>query len=254
MRIVAYLKTPKEVPIYYRSIILGIIKKALELEDYAYFRMLYNAEKSLKPFTFALLFNKFFIEGDMVKVEGISKLIISTGNTEFGIKLYSGLLKLKNKKLGATSGFGGFEITNVVIPKSSVISTEKVLIKTLSPIVVVTKDKKPILPKEIENGSPDNFVIYDTEKFNEELNYISSCALKKPVNIRFTPVSGRKVVVKHRIGSESNPDSRTIRLVAFKGTFYLEGNPEELNELYRMGIGFRRSQGFGCVEVVQDTS
>ncbi len=254
MRIVAYLKTPREVPIYYRSIILGIIKKALELEDFAYFKMLYNAEKSLKPFTFALLFNKFFIEGDFIKVEGTSKLIISTGDSEFGIKLYSGLLKLKNKKLGSTSSFGGFEITSVVIPKSSVISSNKVLIKTLSPLVVVTKDKKPILPKEIENGSPDNFVIYDTERFNEELNYISSCALKKPVNLRFTPVSGRKVVVKHRIGSENNPESRMIRLVAFKGTFYLEGDPEDLNELYRMGIGFRRSQGFGCIEVVQDTS
>jgi len=36
--------------------------------------MLYSGEKSLKPFTFALLFNKFFIEGEVVKVEGISKL------------------------------------------------------------------------------------------------------------------------------------------------------------------------------------
>ncbi|MCS7232055.1 MAG: CRISPR-associated endoribonuclease Cas6, partial [Elusimicrobiota bacterium] len=36
----------------------------------------------------------------------------------------------------------------------------------------------------------------------------------------------------------------------FSGVFELSGNPEDLDYLQKIGIGLRRAQGFGMVEVV----
>jgi len=34
------------------------------------------------------------------------------------------------------------------------------------------------------------------------------------------------------------------------GVFSLKGNKQDLNDLYQLGLSFRRSEGFGLIEVV----
>ncbi len=40
-------------------------------------------------------------------------------------------------------------------------------------------------------------------------------------------------------------------LTGFSGLFELSGAPEDLKELYQNGMGFKRAQGFGFIEVAR---
>ncbi|PGA52060.1 CRISPR-associated endoribonuclease Cas6 [Bacillus pseudomycoides] len=38
---------------------------------------------------------------------------------------------------------------------------------------------------------------------------------------------------------------------AYRGTFELEGSVQDLQTLYQIGLGMRRSQGFGNIEIIK---
>lgn len=234
-------------PLSYRMMVTSLIKKSLEISDKEYFKDMYYYEekknKKIKPFTFSVFFKDYKIQGDVVNLNGNGSILISTNDYNFGIILYNGLLKLKTymyKQFGTS-----YEIIleRIILEREKEVNESRIFCRTLSPIHVKDKNNKPLSK--------------DDEKFNEELNYICNLSLKTlrgeglREKIYFTPVIMKKVVAKEKISDFFKINGKeNIYIEGYKGTFYLEGNIEDLRTLLKIGLGFRRSEGFGMIDLV----
>lgn len=236
----------KQFPISYRMMITSLIKKSLEISDERYFKDIYYYEekknKKIKPFTFSVFFKDYKIEKDEVNLNGNGSIIISTCDYNFGINLYNGLLKLKSYSYKKESGYE-IILEKIILEKEKIINESRIFCKTLSPIHI--KDKN------------NTAVGINDERFNEELNYICNLSLNTlrgyglKEKINFTPVNMKKVVAKEKIESFRKLNNKEyIYIEGYKGNFYLEGNIEDLRMLMQLGLGFRRSEGFGMIDLV----
>ncbi len=246
MRIKVYLEVPREVSIFYRRSILSFIKKVLEVEDKDYSGRIFS-KKSCKPFTFCVFFSGINVNGNSIKNEGKAILTVSSGSPDFFIRFSEGLKKFKEYKSKHLNGC--MKIVKTEVIDEDTISSSKQTFRTLSPIIVVNKDKHPVLPAKLKmNG--DSFIIYDDDTFTQELRYSLKCLFNGLPELRFDHKEGKKAVVKHLVGP--NEKEKVIKIVAYQGIFSLEADPYVLNEIYRYGLGFRRYQGFGCLELVRE--
>jgi len=255
-------------PIDYRNHFMSFIKEALKATDFGkeYFKKIYQYEeegeiknnKAGKPFCFAVRFlhdkEEFKKDKDVLYIKSPIELYISSVDYEFLINLYNGLL---SKKLYPFKmGLGGIsKRNNIILLRERKIKEDKVIFKTLSPILIEDKNDKPLLPIDVENNQPLPEESEEFVYFLKELNYISDSILKSirgqglKIGLKFKPLKVRKEVVKHRV-REKNIEPKLYTFTCFSGTFELSGDSEDLNWLYQLGIGLRRAQGFGMVEVV----
>lgn len=246
MRIKVYLELPREVSIFYRYSMLSFIKKVLETEDIDYSRKIFS-KKSFKPFTFSVFFNGISINGDSIKSDGKAILTVSSGSPDFFIRFSRGIKKFKEYKGKHLNGTMKILKTEIIDEES--INTSKQTFRTLSPIIVVNREKKPVLPTKLRVND-DSFIIYDDEAFTQELRYSLKCVFNGLPELKFEHKEGKKAVVKHLVGS--NGKEKVIKIVAYQGVFALEADPYVLSEIYKYGLGFRRYQGFGCLELVKE--
>jgi CRISPR-associated endoribonuclease Cas6 len=69
--------------------------------------------------------------------------------------------------------------------------------------------------------------------------------------LKFYPLNMRKEVVKHTLRSFREKTGKPIMYITGNsGIFKLKGHPEDLQVIYQIGFGNRRSQGFGMVDVI----
>ncbi|MFN3406452.1 MAG: CRISPR-associated endoribonuclease Cas6 [Caldimicrobium sp.] len=264
MRLKALVQAHK-IPIIYRHRFLSLIKEALILADPMYKQIFYEDKvytKKPKPFTFCVLFPKGterikerFLLNDHYEVEdyvfyppesSFISFIISSSDYEFLMHLYNGLLKIKSFPF---SGEINLVIKKILYPVQREIHESEVILKTLSPILIEDEEEKPVL-------KGDEFPF---EKFNREFNIIHDKKLKDlrgeglKEELRFEPLPNkwRKQVVKHALGKLSSNLGKPYGVfTCFEGQFKLSGHPEDINMLYKIGLGLRTAQGFGMVEVV----
>lgn len=252
-----------KLPILYRNRFMSLIKDSLNKSDSSYKKKLYpekNSEitKVTKPFCFCVIMpatrqskketfiidNNFEIEDTVFYFpeNGYISFIISSSDYEFIVNLYNGLLESKTFQFkdGLTLNF-----KRVFMLNEKRIENDTVVFKTLSPALIETKDGKPILPFD------------RLEAFNSEFNAIHDRILKDirgkglKRNLEFEPLKIKKQVVKHTLkGFREKTGKPYMTLTCFEGTFRLNGDPEDLQMLYQIGIGLRTGQGFGMVEVV----
>jgi len=115
--------------------------------------------------------------------------------------------------------------------------------RTLSPILIEDASQKPILPEE------------DPQAFLRELNYYADTMLSGVRGrgflreLGFEPLRLRKEVVKHAI-KKGEKESRVYTFTCFSGEFLIRGDPQDLYDIQILGLGRRRAQGFGMLEVV----
>lgn len=236
-------------PLSYRMMVTSLIKNSLQKSDNEYFKNIYYYEekknKKIKPFTFSVFFKDYSIENNIVNLNGHGSILISTCDYNFGINLYNGLLRLKSYNYKRDKDVFEISITKITLENEKKIYQGRVFCKTLSAIHIKDKNNKPI---SIED-----------ERFNEELNYISNISLDTfrgeglREEIFFTPVKMKKVVAKEKITDFKKINGKDIIYIqGYSGTFYLEGNIEDLKILIQTGLGFRRSQGFGMFDLIGD--
>jgi CRISPR-associated endoribonuclease Cas6 len=242
MRFTCEYKTDK-LPIGYQTLFLSLIKESFKKVNEDYYKKLYEYEgkhnKKTKPFCFGVFIKGYEIVGDCFNVHDSVILNISTADYELGINLYNGLLNLKEFKYKDFT----LEKKRISLSRERFITEEKALFKSLSPIHIKNKENQPISP--------------DDEGFETELNYIVNktleshrgYGLKKPLG--FEKVSMKKIVVKEEIRDFIKQTNKSTLFVnAYSGIFKLSGDAEDLNHIYQMGIGFRRNQGFGMVDII----
>lgn len=232
-----------KIPIGNRFMICSLLKNAIEKGDKELFNEIYYFEdkknKKIKDFSFSIYLNDYKVNETNIDVYRDISVTISTSDYNLGIAFYNGLIRIhefdyKDYKL---------EIKKVILLKESKVTTNSVKCKTLSPIYLKDKFNKSI---DIESSN-----------FEEVLNYISNIYLDTyrgyglRQRIKFNPISMKKIVVKEEIeGFKEQTGKEFIFINSYKGIFELTGNIEDLQILLQSGIGFRRSEGFGLIDLI----
>ncbi|MDT8719673.1 CRISPR-associated endoribonuclease Cas6 [Clostridium sp. 19966] len=242
MRLSCEYKTDK-VPVAHKMMFVSLIKSALAMVDEEYYESLYNfdekSNKKIKPFSFSVQLKEFKMQEGIFKIEDKIVFNVTTPDYEFGIKLYNGLLNIEEFP------YRDFKLKKIRINliKEKNITSDIAVFKTMSPLCI--KNKRNIF---IDPSHPD---------YEKELNYIVDKSLLSyrgyglKVPLKFQEVLMKKVVVKEEITAFKDKTKKQIFYVnAFSGIFKLTGDVEDLNFIYKAGIGFRRSQGFGTLDVV----
>ncbi len=254
----------EKLPILYRHRFMALVKEAIKRSNLAYKNKLYpedNVEslKITKPFCFSVQLpsDKKGVIEDITIEPGlkISEMVfyipstkwisfyVSSSDYEFTVSLYNGLLKLKEFPF---SDDITLKTKGVLVLKEKEITKGEAIFRTLSPILIQNKNNKPVLP------------YHDSlESFNEHFNAIHHRIFKdlrgeglyKP--LEFVPLDVKKQVVKHTLkGFRETTGKPYMTLTCFEGIFKLKGDPRDLQMLYQVGMGLRRGQGFGMVEVL----
>lgn len=233
----------EEVPVG-QMFMVSIVKEALKSTDREFFEELYTydgdrSNKRSKNYCSSLFLKDFERKEDVIKINDRVIFNFSTPDYEFGVNLYNGLLMVDE-----------FNYKNYVLNKIRInllkekeIEDNRVRFKTLSPICI--KDKN------------NRFLNLDDKNYLIELNYIVNEVLKNyrgtglQKELKFNPVNMQKVVVKQKIEKFTKNTGRPYYYInSFKGSFELEGAVEDLRDIYQLGIGFKKSQGFGMLEVI----
>jgi CRISPR-associated endoribonuclease Cas6 len=247
------------IPIYYRNIFMSLIKESLKTSETGkiYIDKLFEyrendiqkVNKTPRPFCFAVRFqfdkDKFKEDKENFYLKSPLEFYLSSFDPAFLIILYNGLINDKlypfiyGDKICINRG-------RTIFLREKEINEDTARFKTLSPILIEDKEEQPIIP-DLEGNN---------EAFARELNYISDSILRGvrggiglKKELRFTPLKIRKEVVKHKI-KERNEFEKIYTFTCFNGTFQISGAPEDIEALHKLGIGLRRAQGFGMVEVV----
>lgn len=238
---IAFEFSSERIPVSSNFLFLSYIKEALNSTDPEYFRKLFyyndKSNKITKCYTFAVLpqnyklDNKEFVSCENSKIQ----LVISSPDQEFIVNLYNGILRLEEFK------YKGYTVVrkNIRIIKEKVINFPEVVFTTLSPICVKNKQGK--------------YLDLEDPEFKTELNYLANLILKNyrgvglKKELSFYPLGMKKRVVKLH---EKFLDGKFFYVNSFVGDFKLSGDVEDLNLLYKLGLSFRRSEGFGLIEVV----
>jgi len=229
---VSYQLTDEYLPLDYRRGFAALLKEALKRANSELFLRYYGKLHVLKPFTFSIYFPELIgQEGDGFNVGHKAVLNFSTISYELGTYIYNGLLTQRTFPLFDNT----LKLVHIHLRPSNIpIKREKAVFRTLAPVLVSNK------------GSSDWYLLPEQEGFDEGLSFaVSEIARtflgQENMPIEFKPIRIRRKVVRHY-----NMDRQ-----GFVGVFELHGHPNVLNLIYHIGIGVRRSQGFGMLEVVQ---
>lgn len=242
MKIRAIFKTNK-IPIGYRMMFVSLIKNLLSnyCEEYYNEIYTYNEGKNKKTKNFAFsVFMKDFKKEENVFLTNEVTLNISSPDKKLILYLYNSLIRMKEYEYD-----GEYKIYKnaVKIINHKKIDNDYCMFKTMSPIAVKNKDGR--------------FLNIDDAEYFESLNYIVNQSLINyrgkglSREIEFIPVDLKKVVVKEKITSFTEKTGKEYMCVnSYSGVFILKGSNEDLNDIHKLGIGFRRNQCFGMIDLV----
>jgi len=223
----------------YRSIFMALIKSVFMMYDPVLYANLYGTEeqkrKVNKPFTFSVRFPQYKgIEGNKMLCGNKISLLFSSDEETLFTAFYNGLKAKQKITIGVNYPII-FELEHIQLLPLKRIQTNKVLFRTISPILVNDKGSNldylsPTKPeftrafKEIIAIQANNFKIPCTEEMIEfEIN-----AMKR------LPLSHYNQT-----------------MTSWLGEFVLQAPADVLQLVYDTGIGVRRSQGFGMLEIVK---
>ncbi len=247
MRFVIALKPlENKIPISNRNIGMSLIKAAIKIENEELFNDMFfygdKKNKKIKPIAFSIYINDFKINKNDIDVNGDILINISTPSNRIGLTIFNGIIKLKNKGEFKYKNYS-FKLLNIRLLEEKAINTNIIKCKTLSPIYI-----RDINGKSIS--------IEDKEKFEEGLNYVSNIFLESyrgyglKERLIFEPRYMKKNVIKEEIDEFKNQTNKQFMFInAFSGVFALKGNVDDLKVLMQSGIGFRRTQGFGLLDL-----
>ncbi len=252
------------IPADNRRYLLSLLKEALQVssKDGKEFYDMFYSENETKPFTFSAYFplrhdnNQSVLDGDFFT------LYFSTNNYEFLMRVYNGLMAIKHQSDFTIFGAPLSEIKGFYLQPEKSFTQPSITFKTISPFLV----------RSGENGDkylyPGNALIHtkDTNKNGERWKYWEksedfASALKTSLqsliqhelpecssDINITIQQPVVVPIFHGSGNADHAFKMTFP--GIKGLITIQAAPEVLKLFYDIGIGARRSEGFGMLEVV----
>lgn len=223
----------KKIDIAYRMKVYGLIKEAIKLSSKEYYEKLFiHLKNKMKPFTFATYLRNFEFKNDAIDLDEIT-IIISSPDLEFSVHVFNGIRQLKHYQIGNVDWIQ----SRLIIHKEKEIVDRKVIFRTLSPLLIEDKNGKPLSPKD------SNFELEMNYYADMQISTFAGRNLYEPLT--FTPIRFNKRVIKEK--NRYLDDDRYLFFTCYHGIFCLEGNPRDLNLIYKLGIG-KRSTYFGMLE------
>lgn len=252
MRLSCKIKLQKGANInrHFRQELLYLIKESIIRSgaDGALFYKRWYSFNRPKPFTFSAFF-PLSMEGERrVLSEDYFNFLFSTNHEEFLIRVYSGLLNLSStgfKLFGSEAKVERYHL----LPEKKFLSN-RAKFKTISPILLRNKDDGQCYLYPVS-------YFQDAKKFKywtgvEEKDFVKTLT----ENIKSITGSDVKVlsfninsIVPVVCGSKNTSHQFIAAYPGIKAHFELEASPETLKTVYDIGIGARRSEGFGMLEV-----
>jgi len=242
---------PVKIPIEYRRMFMSYIKHCINQADSDLFTFYYGDNQNKierdKPFTFSVFFPQ--LQGIektneypsyLLLSKNIAILNISTNDLELITAIYNGSLKKTNFSY---SNKFSIILKHAYIHPLKKINDSRVKFKTLSPFLINKKGQnEDDNLKYLEYNPTNSGDFKDALKFN----LIELCRkfLKYEPNIEIhlppKETEYKKIVVSHY----------KQNMTANKMILDIEAPSDALQLFYDIGIGVRRSQGFGMLEVI----
>lgn len=226
-----YEMSGKYLPKDYRSGFISLVKKAIETSNPKLYECYYTQHK-LKPFTFSTYFpNLKGGENGMFEVGNKIRLNFSTSSLELATHLYNGFYKVREFPLFENI----IKLKHITMKNLDIIRSDEVTFKTASPVLISNKGSSEWYLLPGQDGFIDGVKFAVGEIAKEFLNP------KAEIEIEFTPLQIKRKVVRHY----------NMDMSSFVGVFKIKSDPEILQLIYDVGLGVRRNQGFGMLEVVK---
>lgn len=222
----------------YRSIFIALLKSTFINYDPMLYTMLYGTDKEKlkvnKPFTFALRFPQFVIEGNKILCGDHFSLTFSTDEQTLITAFYNGLKRKQKIIIGNNSPIT-FNLEQINLLPLKRIQTNKALFRTISPVLVNKKGNNLnyLSPEEHDFSEAFKFIIAEQAR-----QFQIPCTESK---IEFEIHKSKKLPLTHY----------NQTMTSWLGEFTLEAPLNILQLVYDTGIGVRRSQGFGMLEILK---
>jgi CRISPR-associated endoribonuclease Cas6 len=198
------------------------------------YKKFYEEDQKAKPYTFSVYSPDGFLKsGDEFKVGKTLVFNFSTNSYEIGTYIYNGLVADKTKY------FPFFEDNQLKRLKAMLLQEPQIIGDT-----AVFKTMSTVLINSV--GKKDWYFIPDNSEFSNAFDACVTTMVNELLGINnakviFNPVKIKRQVVKHYGGN----------MQGFEGIFALSANPKVLQLIQTVGLGVRRSQGFGMLRVMR---
>ena len=243
----------KIIPKDYRILILSFIKHSLEKNFEKSYKEIYESKPIMKFFTFSVYLPKPKIEKDKIELDkNYFNAVFSIYDNKRFIEFYNSFnsMIIKNSEENKEHSYplkdNKMKLKNITMENEKIITSNRAIIKFLSPLVV--RKHEEITINEKRKGK-DIYLDFNDSDFNEQLNYSVTRLIKDlklngvNSNIKLEPCkSARKTVV----------DFKNVLIHSSIGEYIISGESELLNILYKTGIGSKRSGGFGMFDVIKE--
>ena len=243
----------KIIPKDYRILILSFIKHSLGKNFEKSYKEIYESKPIMKFFTFSVYLPKPKIEKDKIELDkNYFNAVFSIYDNKRFIEFYNSFnsMIIKNSEENKEHSYplkdNKMKLKNITMENEKIITSNRAIIKFLSPLVV--RKHEEITINEKRKGK-DIYLDFNDSDFNEQLNYSVTRLIKDlklngvNSNIKLEPCkSARKTVV----------DFKNVLIHSSIGEYIISGESELLNILYKTGIGSKRSGGFGMFDVIKE--
>lgn len=228
----------------YRRGFASIIKDALSRADENLYNFYYTGTYKLKPFTFSVYFPQGSdLEEDKFQVGNQAVLKFSTSDNRLAATLFNGMLYLRNNPYPLFDN--EVKLISMFLHPPKKIESDKAKFKLIGNMLVTNKN----CHIDVNGNQYDIYLSPDEEGFDEGLRFL----IKEQVN--------KFLGIDYSFPFEYEFIKETIKVVpvwhynqwnkSIKGEIEIKSHPRVLQLLYDTGIGARRSQGFGMLEVIE---
>lgn len=229
------LKKP-ELDVEYRRAFLALLKKSFQQISPELYEKLYANGIQMKPFTFGVFLPQPEFVGNIIPLQSRDiTLTFSTSEKKMGIYFYNALVKNRFTPFPLPNG-NALMLQRVHLAREKPITAGEMVFKTLTPFLVRVHGGK---------NKDDRYLTIEDEDFIGQLEWSIERMFEvlkgKKETVKVEPVKMEKMIPIKHYGQTMSGN---------KGIIKLTGSPEALEFIYNCGLGSRRSEGFGILDVV----
>ena len=234
-------------PFSHNPILQGLIYTFLEKEaaEWLHNKGFEYGKRSFKMFTFSDILERGFPnykEKILTFPDGQISFYVASPVDWILQQSAQNLIKSRKIQLGNNIGY----ISSVSVLRQDKVSSNKIKVKTLSPVTMHSTFKKPDGKKVTHYYNPFEDDFKELLKANLQKKWQSLYRENCPYNnftIKPLFTTNRKEKIRYFKGT---------LIKSWTGTFEIEGDPELLQFALDAGLGDRNSQGYGMVEIVSN--
>lgn len=227
----------KVLPLEFRRTIISFIKKALTQDGEGKYYELFFRGTDIKPYTFSVKLPKpKFTEKGVVLSDAKFRVRFSTApfkRREF--ILLNRIMGMKGVMFPLEQG-NSMILEHIQMYHAPAVRTNQILVKSVVGGGICVRDHHVDNTETYKSAGDEDFELMLKRNIAEQLKR----AGLQYANVDVHCAEGQKLIVRHF----------DMKIPVTKGYFVLSGERVALQYLLEAGIGSRRSQGFGMVELV----